>query len=240
MLHVNRLWKYSVILVSLWIVTGFLMTNMASAQAPTLYCGHYRSLIVNVSDYPVEMKVQIADDFSGRLVFGETENFIIPPHSAHRFYLSAIVSRERFRTIHRLFGHARPAFITLVNDVDWLTPVEDCLKVPSVPLIQIGDGRINDGANELGAPLAAYCSSEGITVWDIDEQGQGTLAFTATVGQINEALANALASLQNSLIAEGIGNSLYALSSNELAFVGPDLREPGKQYQFIAPVDVCG
>ncbi len=104
-----------------------------------------------------------------------------------------------------------------------------------VPMIN--DGRIN--ALDLAAPLAAYCSSGGIAVWDIDSEGQGTLAFTATADQISAGLSAAASSGQNQLVAEGMGDSLYALSSNEIALVGPDVKESGKTYQFIAPADVC-
>ncbi len=101
----------------------------------------------------------------------------------------------------------------------------------------INDGRIN--AYDLGAPLAAYCSNGGIAVWDIDDQGQGTLAFTATADQISAALSTAASSGQNPLVAEGMGDSLYALMSNQIALFGPDVKESGKTYQFIAPADVC-
>ncbi len=101
----------------------------------------------------------------------------------------------------------------------------------------INDGRIN--AYDLGAPLAAYCADGGIEVWHIDGEGQGTLAFTATADQISEALSTAASRQQNQLVAEGMGDSLYALMSNEIALFGPDVKESGKTYQFIAPADVC-
>ncbi len=105
-------------------------------------------------------------------------------------------------------------------------------------IAQISDGRIN--SHDLAAPLATYCSDGGITVWDISADGQGTLGFTATQQQIADALAAAKSSGQNQLIAEGLGNSLYALSSNELTLVGPDVKEPGKTYTTILPAGVCG
>ena len=106
-------------------------------------------------------------------------------------------------------------------------------------LAHIDDGRIN--AYDLGAPLAAYCTPDnGIAVWDIDDAGQGTLGFTATADEIASALSDAVSSGQNQLIAQGLGNSLYALSSNEVQLVGPDIHEPGKTYDFIAAGNVCG
>jgi hypothetical protein len=106
-----------------------------------------------------------------------------------------------------------------------------------------GFGRINDGrvnALDLAAPLAAYCVDGGLAVWDIDASGQGTLGFTATKQQIADAVAGAKSSGQNALIGEGLGNSLYALSTGELSLIGPDVKEPGKTYTSILPANICG
>ena len=104
----------------------------------------------------------------------------------------------------------------------------------------IGDGRINDGGDQLGAPLAAYCAADGgIAVWDISDVGEGTLGFTASGADISAALANAAQSGQNVLVGEGLGNSLYALANGNLMLTGPDVKETGKIYQFFAGGDVC-
>ena len=103
---------------------------------------------------------------------------------------------------------------------------------------RIDDGRIN--AEDLGAPLAAYCTADhGIEVWDIDETGQGTLAFTVTKADITTALSDAIASGQNVLVGQGLGDSLYALSSNQLTLVGPDVKESGKTYEFVTTANRC-
>ncbi len=107
--------------------------------------------------------------------------------------------------------------------------------VSGIPMID--DGRIN--AYDLAAPLAAYCADGGIAVWHIDGEGQGTLAFTATADQISAALSTATSEQQNQLVAEGLGDSLYGLMSNQIALFGPDVKESGKTYQFLAPADVC-
>lgn len=110
----------------------------------------------------------------------------------------------------------------------------------SVAVAGIYDGRINDGPDELGAPLAAYCSADGIIIWDIGANGKGENGFIVNTADITQGLENAVTTGQNTLIAEAFGNSLYALTSNELSFVSTDLKEPHKQYQFIAPADICG
>jgi hypothetical protein len=104
---------------------------------------------------------------------------------------------------------------------------------------KIDDGRIN--AYDLGAPLAAYCTSDGgIAVWDIDDTGHGTLAFTSSKSDISKALSDAQSSGQNVLVGEGLGDNLYALSTNQLTLVGPDVKESGKTYEFVTTGDHCG
>ena len=103
---------------------------------------------------------------------------------------------------------------------------------------RINDGRIN--AYDVGAPLAAYCTSDGgIAVWDISDVGEGTLGFTVTGAEISAALSQAAQSGQNILVGEGLGNSLYALANGNLMLTGPDVKESGKTYQFFAGGDVC-
>ncbi len=112
--------------------------------------------------------------------------------------------------------------------------VDDSNCLPS----SIPDGRLN--LYDIAAPLAAYCSNGGVSVWDIGADSQGTLAFSASLDAIHNALAQAQSSGQNVMIGQGLGNSLYALASNQLQFEGPDIKYPTETYQFIAPGDVCG
>jgi hypothetical protein len=118
--------------------------------------------------------------------------------------------------------------------VDWQLPLSDCSGS------FIGDGRINDGPNELGAPLAAYCGSGGIEVWDIDLEAKGTLGFVAFAAAVDEALADAASSGLPTLVDSGLGNSLYASPDGDLVVQGPDLREPGKLYSFLFSGNRCG
>ena len=122
----------------------------------------------------------------------------------------------------------------VVSDPQWHMPDSDCDGG------RIGDGRINDGPRELGAPLAAFCSSSGIAVWDIDTEGHGTLGFTSTAAEIDAGLAAAASSGFPTLIGSGLGNSLYATPHGQLAVVGPDLRDTGKVYQFNFAGNRCG
>ncbi len=116
-------------------------------------------------------------------------------------------------------------------------------KFQSSPSSQCDFGHIDDGrinAYDLAAPLAAYCTPDhGIAVWHIDDSGHGTLAFTSSAADISAALSKAIASGQNVLVGQGMGDSLYALSSNQLTLTGPDVKESGKTYDFITTPDRC-
>ncbi|MBL8130676.1 MAG: hypothetical protein JNL42_02355 [Anaerolineae bacterium] len=107
----------------------------------------------------------------------------------------------------------------------------------------IGDGRINAGLNQNAAPLAAYCTRRGgIDVYDINSQGDGTLAFRVTAQQIEAGLALAQQTGLNQKIGEGLFNALYALTTNELQLQGIFDYNPadaGKVYNFIMPGDTC-
>jgi hypothetical protein len=104
----------------------------------------------------------------------------------------------------------------------------------------IDDGRIN--AYDLGAPDALYCTvDKGVSVWEIDLQGKGTFSFAISAAQIQEAVALAVSSGVNQMFAEdAFGNQFYALSDGQhITFVAPELREPGKTYQFMFDKGRC-
>jgi hypothetical protein len=120
------------------------------------------------------------------------------------------------------------------SDPQWRLPDSDCDGRG------IGDGRVNDGPRELGAPLAAYCADGGIAVWDIDTESHGTLGFTATGAEVDAGLSSAASSGLPTLIGSGLGNSLYAIPEGDLVMLGPDLRESGKEYRFSFAGNRCG
>lgn len=122
----------------------------------------------------------------------------------------------------------------LASDPIYHLPLSDCVGS------FIGDGRINDGPNELGAPLAAYCAGGGIEVWEIDENAQGILGFTASTDEIDATLSVAASSGLPTLVGSGLGNNLYASPTGELAVMGPDFRDASKTYRFDFPGNRCG
>lgn len=105
---------------------------------------------------------------------------------------------------------------------------------------KIDDGRIN--AYDLGAPEALYCTVDnGISIWDIDLEGNGTFSFAVTKAEIDAAFAVATSSGVNTLVgSDSLGNQLYAISDGTtLTFVSPELREAGKQYLFTFDRTTC-
>jgi hypothetical protein len=103
----------------------------------------------------------------------------------------------------------------------------------------IGDGRVNDGPGDLAAPAAAFCNNHTIDLYSINDVGHGSFAFSVSREEIDAALEEAIASGVNVLIAQALGTSLYALSSNELTLVGQDVKEPGKLYMRIMSPNTC-
>ncbi|MBK8022031.1 MAG: hypothetical protein IPK19_11545 [Chloroflexi bacterium] len=107
----------------------------------------------------------------------------------------------------------------------------------------VGDGRINAGLNQNAAPVAAYCTRRGgIDVYDINNRGQGSLAFRVSAQEIETGLRRARESGENQQLGEGLFNGLYALTTNELQLQGIFDYKPedaGKVYNFIMPGDTC-
>jgi hypothetical protein len=117
----------------------------------------------------------------------------------------------------------------------YIRPDDECA------VARIGDGRINDGGAELGAPLAAYCADNaGITVYDIAEDGTGQVSFRVTGEEIAGALRDAADTATPLLVGEAGGNQLWASPDHILAVLGPEIRDPGKIYRYDFAGDTCG
>ncbi|KXK20840.1 MAG: hypothetical protein UZ15_CFX003001626, partial [Chloroflexi bacterium OLB15] len=97
-------------------------------------------------------------------------------------------------------------------------------------------------AYDLGAPDALYCTvGGGVSDWRIDLNSQGTFDLAITRAQIDAAFEQAVASGVNQVIgAGGLNNTFYALSDGQtITYMSPDLREPGKLYQFSFERNRC-
>jgi hypothetical protein len=105
---------------------------------------------------------------------------------------------------------------------------------------RIDDGRVN--AYDIGAWVAGYCNvQDGLNLWSIDLEGNGQADLSVSGEQMRAALEQAVATGTDVMVAAGPrGVSLWALSWNQYRFVGPDQREPGKNYEFTFAPGTCG
>ena|GEM_PF-6699838 len=145
-----------------------------------------------------------------------------------------------------------PDSFTVIDGNVYVGEGDDMVRIDTYAVVYIGDrtvpgvGSIRDGrinARDLAAPDALYCTVEqGISVWAINLEGQGTFSFAVTKQQINAAFDTAVSSGVNQVIgSDSLGNQLYALSDGHtLTFISPDLREAGKTYQTTIARDTCG
>lgn len=216
----------SLLIIGLLLISHFAFFSSRSALAQDQVCYLFEVVLTNNDTVPLTGTIYFGDDDTG-LPLTDTVSLTLNPGETGTLRLASFV----------------PAGITVFpgggpGGLDYDTFFFDVVDASNCGGGHIDDGRIN--AYDLGAPLAAYCKAGGMEVWDIDNSGHGTLAFTVTADQIAAGLSDAAASGQNQLIGEGLGNSLYALPSNQLTLVGPDVKEPGKTYEFVAPGDVCG
>ena len=108
-----------------------------------------------------------------------------------------------------------------------------------------------DGRNETfdaATPLVSYCNIfGGLDIFDVNEIGvdgritEGVLVMRTTNTETRAALDLAISSGVNQLIAtDNDGNQLYALSSNELQIMGPEVHEADKIYTVILSPGICG
>jgi|GEM_PF-5850220 len=113
-------------------------------------------------------------------------------------------------------------------------------------LLQFCDGR--NETFDAATPLVSYCNIlGGLDIFDVNEMGvddrttEGVLVIRTTYAETLAALELAISTGQNQLIAsDSNGNQLYALSSNELQIMGPEVHDPNKIYTFIFSPGICG
>jgi hypothetical protein len=136
---------------------------------------------------------------------------------------------------HASVSNISPGVI-ITNTTSISLPLGRCVGVAFT------DHRLNSSVDQQGAPVALYCAGDGsVEVWDIDpDTAQGALAFLVPAVQITDGLSRAAAGDGSVKIAEGMGDSLWATPEGGLVVVGPDMREPGKTYQFDFAADTCG
>jgi hypothetical protein len=100
------------------------------------------------------------------------------------------------------------------------------------------DGRLNGGVENNARTAAVYCSEYedgGVIVYGIDENAEGYLLFSVSSEDAHAALQAAHDGGEHVMIAEEDGQSLWALTSNEL-----QIHDADGTYNFIFSPTVCG
>jgi hypothetical protein len=100
------------------------------------------------------------------------------------------------------------------------------------------DGRLNGGAEHNARTAAVYCSEYedgGVIVYGIDENAEGYLLFSVSSEDAHAALQEAHDTNAHVMITEEDGQSLWALTSNEL-----QVHDADGQYDFIFNPTICG
>ncbi|MBI1284980.1 MAG: hypothetical protein GC183_11650 [Thiobacillus sp.] len=215
-----------VLLALLGSIFSFVIPAAASDAAPT--CIKIVVDLSNSASMVGTVEIRLLDAGDGNRVFYD-HTISVPANGTTQ--LQYFVGVTIVGPIAATFPVVSSGVSGLISD--HTVPLSNCPSGPG----HIDDGRIN--TNDLGAPLAAYCDGGGMKVWDIDASGQGTLAFSVTLADILKALTDAVASGQNVLVGQGMDDSLYALSSNQLVLIGPDINTPSKNYEFLTTPNVC-
>lgn len=93
----------------------------------------------------------------------------------------------------------------------------------------IGDGRLNDGPDQLAAPVAVYDTEQGLDVYLINPaNGNGDKIFTATDAEV-AAVGDTPSS--NTIIDSASGVALYRLTSGEFQINATNF--DGSPYAFV-------
>lgn len=99
-----------------------------------------------------------------------------------------------------------------------------------INIARINDSRLN--AYDLGAPVAIYCvPGEHIEVIDIGGDGVNTVAFRASMSDVNAAVSNAQSTFATVFIAGDLGDMLVAKQDGSLVVLGPTFNGE-KMYNF--------
>lgn len=99
-----------------------------------------------------------------------------------------------------------------------------------------GDARINQHPKDRGASAAVYCTSAGINIWRIDDQGEGHEALVVTTAEV-EAVGIPTEAEHHFEIAQAdvpLGRiTLYSLWTGEFQVNAPGVRADAPEYIFI-------
>lgn len=221
----RRFTVVTIVLSLLFSCFTFFSPQHAFAQEPICYV--FSLTVINSDTIPHTLTMRFRDSVTDETF--ATGSLTLSPGETGTLRLAAFIPAG--------VSLSTPVSGTGLDLVSYTLGPADASECAGGGVAMISDGRVN--GTDLAAPAAVYCENGGIAVWDISDEGDGMFGFTVTAEQIEAALASAATSGQNVLVGEGLGNSLYALATNELALVGPDIKEPSKTYMYIMAADVC-
>lgn len=200
---------------------------VGGAAAQDYGCVAFAVELRNDAGTPQTATIFFADPFTGEVVT-DTVSLTLLPGETGTLRLVAIAPLP-------VYLGGGPGGLTIVSSDHFgdVITEENCVGG------FIGDGRINDGENQLAAPVAVYCTRGNIEAYKIDaETGRGDLAFQTP-------LVNGTSQEGGTLLASGLGIELYWRADGKyqlntlnfegnlyaIAWVGCD----GSEFEYIAP-----
>lgn len=176
--------------------------SIGSTSPATTYCIAWAIRITNIGSEPLVVDSSLYSvDAEVQLVGSET--FTIPPGGTRDTRVLGFAPRLGWFAITFLSGPGYSYEFLNFGQVG----LENCLGG------KIGDGRLNDGGDQLAAPVAVYDTDQGLDVYLINpENGNGDKIFTVTDAEVAGV---GDAPTQNTLLDGAKGVGLYRLTSGE-------------------------
>jgi hypothetical protein len=202
MTRTSRLSKRISILIVLItaLISGFAFVGQAAAQSTI--CAAFAVVLRNDAPVPLTATIYFASVATGEPLT-DTLSVTVQPGESATLRLVALIPNVPY------FLGGGPGGLTIESIINF----GDTLTEDNCTGGRIGDGRINDGGDQLGAPVAVYRTDQGIEIYLIDpDDGHGDQIFVATD---DEVVAVGDSPAENTIIDSASGVALYRLTSGE-------------------------
>ncbi len=174
---------------------------VSTTPSPT-YCIAWAVRLTNTGSEPLEINSNLFS-FNPDFQLVSVETFILQPGETRDTRVLGFAPRSGWYAITFLSG---PTFSYEILSYGQVS-LDNCQGG------KIGDGRLNDGGDQLGAPVAVYDTEQGLDVYLINPaNGNGDKIFTATDEEVADVGETPAA---NTAIDSANGVTLYRLSSGE-------------------------
>lgn len=205
------------LILTVMVVLAASLVAVSGAAAATSDCIAFAVDLRN--DAPIPLTAVI---FFGDLVTGEpltdVVSLTLQPGESGTLRLVATVTEDAF------FLGGGPGGLTIIG----VDSFGDGISFDNCTGGGFSDGRLNNGGDQLAAPVAVYSSDDGIEVWTINpESGDGRLLFVATNEEIDAAGSDPA---ENTLIEQAENVALYRLTGG--AFQLNAFKLDGTLYEF--------